>query len=125
MKLRIKGDSLRLRLTRTEVEELATTGKVEDRIRFGADSALVYRLNRDAPGAQMTASFAKDAIEVSLPAAAARHWCSTDEVTLAGVQSSGGVELKILVEKDFACLKPREDEDESDHFPHPQMSSRA
>ena len=120
MKLRIKGDSLRLRLTRTEVEQLAATGSVEDRIRFGADSALVYRLSREEQGDQLTASFAQDAIEVHVPPTAARRWCSSDEVTLAGVQNKGGADLRILVEKDFACLKPREDEDESDHFPHPQ-----
>jgi hypothetical protein len=27
--------------------------------------------------------------------------------------------LRILVEKDFACLAPREGEDESDMFPNP------
>jgi hypothetical protein len=28
--------------------------------------------------------------------------------------------LGILVEKDFACLAPREGEDESDMYPHPE-----
>jgi hypothetical protein len=31
--------------------------------------------------------------------------------------------LKILVEKDFACLAPREGEDESDMFPHPKAAT--
>ena len=30
-----------------------------------------------------------------------------------------GDSLKILVEKDFACLAPREGEDETDMYPHP------
>jgi hypothetical protein len=30
-----------------------------------------------------------------------------------------GAKLTILVEKDFACLTPREGEDESDMFPNP------
>ncbi len=30
-----------------------------------------------------------------------------------------GSHLSILVEKDFACLAPREDEDETDMYPHP------
>ena len=30
-----------------------------------------------------------------------------------------GNSLKILVDKDFACLAPREGEDESDMIPHP------
>ena len=38
-------------------------------------------------------------------------------VTLSGVQRQASVELSVVVEKDFVCLKPREDE--SDNFPHP------
>ena len=34
-----------------------------------------------------------------------------------------GDSLKILVEKDFACLVAREGEDESDMFPHPAAGS--
>ena len=35
-------------------------------------------------------------------------------------QDVGGDEpLRILVEKDFACLVEREGEDDSDAFPHP------
>lgn len=120
MKLRIKGDSLRLRLTRSEVEQLAATGNVEDRIGFGGDSALVYRIKRDPQGAQLKASFAQGAIEVSVPAEAARQWCDSEEVGLSNAQNNEGAGLRILVEKDFACLKPRTDEDESDQFPHPQ-----
>ena len=36
-----------------------------------------------------------------------------------------GAKLAILVEKDFACLAPREGEDESDMFPHPDAGSSA
>ena len=41
MKLRMKGDSLRLRLTRGEVQELARTGRVEERVHIGARGVLV------------------------------------------------------------------------------------
>lgn len=120
MELRIKGDSLRLRLTQVEVQQFGATGTVEERVRFGGECALIYRLHRDAAAVRLAASFADGAIEVRVPAPAARQWCSTDEVTLADRQASG---LRIVVEKDFACLKPRADEDESDNFPHPQAMS--
>jgi len=122
MKLRIKGDSLRLRLTRPEVEQLGTAGAVEDRIHFAGGKVLMYRLKRDAEAVQLVASFADGVIEVRVPEAAARQWCGTDQVALDGTQSNGGTSLRILVEKDFACLKPREDEDESDNFPNPQTT---
>ena len=52
----------------------------------------------------------------------APEWVDSDEVSISSEQQldQGGL-LKILVEKDFACLAPREGEDESDMFPHPQQ----
>lgn len=122
MKLRIKGDSLRLRLTKGEVSQLAESGVVEDRVRFGAGAALVYRLRTDAAANDITASFAQGAVEVQLPDKSAKQWASSNAVTLAGNQPLGAAdELRIVVEKDFACLAPRENEDESDNFENPTV----
>jgi len=42
-------------------------------------------------------------------------------VSISGEQVlADGDQLKILVEKDFVCLTNREDEDESDMYPHPE-----
>jgi hypothetical protein len=101
MKLRIKGDSLRLRVTEGELENLAATGSVEERIRFGAGRALAYRLAIDPQASELTAHFDQDVIEVRLPEAAAREWSGTNRVALETVQSQDGVDLKIFVEKDF------------------------
>jgi hypothetical protein len=46
VKLRIKGDSLRLRLTRGEVQQLAQQGCVEERVHISAQGVLVYRIRR-------------------------------------------------------------------------------
>jgi hypothetical protein len=49
-----------------------------------------------------------------------KKWASTEQVSIAADESlDGGDFLKILVEKDFACLAPRDGEDEADMFPHP------
>ena len=49
------------------------------------------------------------------------QWADSEQVSIEAVQTiDDGSELKILVEKDFACLTPREGEDESDLFPHPE-----
>ncbi len=123
MKLRIKGDSLRLRLTQSEVRELEERGSVEDRVRFGGEAALVYRLRREPGAGAITARFAEGAVEVRLPEQAALGWCRSSEVTLAGSQPAAvDAELRIVIEKDFACLTAREGEDESDNFPNPNSS---
>ncbi|MEJ1960669.1 MAG: hypothetical protein WDO56_03630 [Gammaproteobacteria bacterium] len=122
MKLRIKGDSLRLRLTKGEVSQLDSGGTVEDQVRFGDGAALIYRLRTDARAAALTASFAQGAVEIRVPAEAAHSWANSNEVTLAGAQPiSAAEELRIMVEKDFACLAPRENEDESDNFENPTV----
>jgi hypothetical protein len=123
MKLRIKGDSVRLRLTQGEVAALAKDGLVEDQVRFAPGHSLAYRIAADGEVSQLVASFDGAAIEVRIPRRAAREWCTSDTVTLAGTQLNPGGGLRIVVEKDFACLKPREDEDESDHFPHPMQNA--
>lgn len=121
MKLRIKGDSIRIRVSQGELAAFATTGAVEDRIRFSPQRALVYRLARDPRASQLSAVFEEGAIQVAVPEADARRWCESNEVTLAATQNAQGIDLRIVVEKDFACLAPREGEDESDNFPHPQV----
>jgi Family of unknown function (DUF7009) len=121
MKLRIKGPSLRLRLTQGEVRALSDGGTVEEQVPFGADVNLTYRLQRDAAATDISASFAGGVLEVRIPDAVARDWCSGDEVTLA---TPDAAPLRIVVEKDFACLAPRRDEDESDNFPHPDTGAK-
>jgi hypothetical protein len=125
VKLRIKGDSLRLRLSQGEVSRLRDYGLVEDRTRFGAGNALVYRLRVSADVREIAASFDGGALEVRLPEQAARRFCATEEVTLAAEESLPDGALRILVEKDFACLQPRDGEDESDNFPHPATGAKS
>ncbi len=123
MKLRIRGNSIRLRLTQAEVQTLADQGRVEDAIAFAAGSRLVYALAfGDALGARLESGRAM-LVEVTLPAALAKEWASSSRVGVEGEQPvSGGEPLRILVEKDFACLHPRKGEDDRDAFPNPNDS---
>lgn len=119
MKLRIKGDSLRLRLSQTELQTFAETGRVADSIRFPGGRSLSYVLTKDAVVGEVTADFAEDAITVRLPAALAQEWAGSDRVGMEQRQVLEGGELRLLIEKDFQCLTERPGEDESDNFPHP------
>jgi hypothetical protein len=123
MKLRIKGASLRLRLTQGEIRALAEHGTVEEEVPFGPGVRLVYRLRKDAAAREISASYTGDVLEIRVPEALAGRWCGSQEVTLAHAQALPQGELQITLEKDFACLAPREGEDESDNFPHPLQGS--
>jgi hypothetical protein len=124
MKLRIKGASLRLRLTQGEVRALAEAGRVEEQVPFGGGVSFTYRLRRDAAATGLSASFGSGVLEVRVPEAQARAWCASQEVTLAGTQEAAAQVLRITVEKDFACLAPRSGEDESDNYPHPETGAK-
>jgi hypothetical protein len=123
MKMRIKGDSVRLRLTRGEVRELDERGEVSDRLRLAPGAELTYRVKRDAAASTLAATFADNVIELQVPEDTAREWCNTDLVTLEYSRATPSGELRLVVEKDFTCLVPRSGEDESDHFPHPKSAA--
>jgi uncharacterized protein DUF7009 len=120
MKLRIKGPTLRLRLTRGEIDVLAQHGVVEERVPFAANVSLIYRLKRDAAAREISASYHDGVVEIRIPEGTARQWCTSELVTLAHLQPLPQGALQITLEKDFACLTARADEDESDNFPHPE-----
>ena len=101
MKLRIRGQQLRIRTDPEEMRALASAGRIEDRIELAPNRALIYRLSI-APGAQaLCVTFEDNVIEVRLPEEAARRWCSTDLIGLSGTQQNGPVQLTVAVEKDF------------------------
>lgn len=123
MKLRIRGNSIRLRVTRGELTSIASEGGVEERVDFGP-STLHYRLVRDGAVATPQASFEDQVIEVRLPAATVDAWAKDEaQVSIDAEQAVGDGALRILVEKDFACLQPRTGEDDSDMFAHPDTGN--
>jgi len=122
MKLRIRGNSLRLRLLRGEVRRLQEEGIVSESIQFGQNRKLTYSLERVAGTSGISAAFEGDAIRVLIPHEIANQWVSTDQVGMTAEQPiAEKTSLQILIEKDFTCLKPRTGqwEDESDAFPNP------
>lgn len=120
MKLRIRGNSVRLRLTRDETARLAETGLVEETVEFPSSRRFVYALETDEKAALVSADFEADRLCVRLPAREAERWINSAQTGIAA-DAPGGPDrrLKILVEKDFACLKRRAGDEDRDAFPNP------
>ena len=116
MKLRIRGDSVRLRLTRGEVKALIEAGNVGEATRFPGGGAFQYRLSAAADCKAVGASFDGATLTVSLPAELARRWGESDEVGIRVALALNPGELGILIEKDFPCVTARPGEDDSDAF---------
>ena len=59
-----------------------------------------------------------------LPRECLQQGRSDQQVSISAEQNlDGGGHLTILIEKDFACLAPRDGEDESDMFPNPTQGN--
>jgi hypothetical protein len=122
MKIRIKGNSLRYRLTRSEVDHFVSTGYVEEKVNFG-NSVLYYSLKKSAQD-QLSASFKDNAITLYFPAAFINKWINSEQTGFEFSMEVGGSEtpLYILVEKDFTCLD-KTNEDQSDNYPNPLLKN--
>ncbi|WP_374949325.1 hypothetical protein [Mucilaginibacter sp.] len=112
MKIRIKSNSLRYRLTRSEVERFAHDGLIKEKIQIG-DDALTYILQTTAQD-KVSASFHNNIITLLVPQKIAAQWTGTELVGFDHTEN----ELHLLVEKDFTCLDTV-DEDQSDNYPNP------
>ena len=120
MKLRIRDNSVRLRLTQGEVERLRDEGIVSARTGFPGGREFQYVVESSPASVKPGAFLSESVITVRLPETTVLAWANSEQVSIIGEQLLDAEKLKILVEKDFACLAPREGEDESDMFPHPQ-----
>jgi hypothetical protein len=120
VKLRVRDNSIRLRLTRNEVELARTDGLVRGTVPLAGNSNFDYVLESSPATVKPEAHISNNVLTVRIPEAEILSWSGSDEVSISATQLlDGGNELSILVEKDFACLAPREGEDESDMFPNP------
>jgi 3-methyladenine DNA glycosylase Mpg len=114
MKIRIKGNSLRYRLTRTDVERFAQDGYLEECTDFGP-TRLTYSLQQTAAG-QLWAYFENNNITLYMPQWMTTEWATTERVGFESKES----DLYLLIEKDFKCLD-NVAEDQSDNYPNPLM----
>ena len=124
MKLRIRDNSVRVRLTRGEVDTLRDTGIVSGRTGFPGGHDFQYLVESSPASVNPGAFFSGTTVTVRLPETTVLAWANSEQVSIAGEQRlDDGEQLMILVEKDFACLAPREGEDEADMFAHPDANS--
>ena len=120
MKPRIRDNFIRLRLTQSEVDTICSEGLVTARV-FCPDADVPDYVLEGAPAmVRPSAPFLDGALTVWLPGSDVKDWASTEQVSIEAEEIlDKGDHLKILIEKDFACLVPREGEDESDMYSHP------
>ncbi len=118
MKLRLHGNSLRLRLNQAEVAQFSKTGYVEESIEFGPGSSLCYILESSSKITSPKAAYQNGELRVQISCSASKEWVTTDRVGISGEQAlENGKLLSILIEKDFKCMHG--DETDADAYPNP------
>lgn len=126
MKIRIKGNSIRLRLTQTEVEIVGAGQVVQETVPFGkGQPTFRYALHADPETDKILATYADHALRIGISPNQVKQWADTDQVGLEeNIVWEDGTTLHVLIEKDFQCLHRRPAEDESDNFPNPAAEEK-
>lgn len=124
MKLRIRGNSVRLRLTKAEVAQIGLGKMVKETTHFFNGSQFHYVFEPTNTVNNLEAHMIDNTMVVKAPLAVTDSWANSNTVALIHEQTlphNPNEKLFILIEKDFACLKTRENEteDESDMFANP------
>ena len=122
MKIRLQGNSIRYRLKEPEVKAFNVNGRLTEIIQFGNthDKQLCFVLQRSS-NTEVTVSYEAATTIVYVPEQLARQWTETTLVGFdAVVEIGNGKTLKILVEKDFACLDANEEEN-AGSYPNPSQ----
>lgn len=112
MKIRIKGNSVRYRLTKPEVEQLWKEGHLVEYTQFISKS-LVYAIETSQDD-NITTDFVGDKIVLYLPKEKMERLYKSD---IVGFNEDYGT-MRLIVEKDFVCLD-NTDEDQSDNYANP------
>jgi len=121
MKIRIKGNGVRFRLSKSEVAVFAEEGFVEEKTTF--DNSIFKYAVISTDNKTMSADFINGSINLYVPKHLLEVWASTDQVSIVyDYPVSNGNFLHLLLEKDFKCIDAVTAEDQSDYFENPAKS---
>ncbi len=118
MKVRIKGNSIRLRLSTKDVLSFQQTHEIVDTTQFPGGTSLSYRLSTSLSCMFYEAVFSDNCIDLKIPYADFRTLTDTNEEGISGhVPINASEHLQLDIEKDFACVG-RSEEANADTFPN-------
>ena len=119
MKVRILANTLRLRLDRSEVDQIGAGSRVLGSTDFPGGETFRYSL--EPAGADCTAEFRDGVIRIVISVRAAAAWANDGaQVGIYETLALPTGSLSLLIEKDFECLEPRGGENQSNRFANPK-----
>lgn len=119
MKIRIKGNSVRLSLSRPEIDLFEKEGYVEEKTEF-VNSNFCYAIQKLFDGTSLDASFTGEKLTVYVPQSVMQEWVHTDVAGFSHyLPLSDDKNLFLLIQKDYKSNDGKETEDQSDYFDNP------
>jgi hypothetical protein len=112
MKLRLEGNSIRLRVRKSDISTLQKNETITETLTFPNDTVFQYQLSINNTAIDIDAQLVSNILNISIPLSIATNWIQTDAVGIEKTLPNG---LFILIEKDFPCTD-RPWEDTSDTF---------
>ena len=124
MKIRIKGNSIRFRLTRTEVGTLALHGYLEEKTEFAANE-FIYAIETRNDIKELSAEMVGNKLSMFVSEQMAKEWATNAIVGYDHTVNTGASKsLFLLLEKDFKCIDGKEAEEEPDTYDNPLISCK-
>jgi hypothetical protein len=122
MKLRLKDNTVRIRLSMAEVDGLIESGHISATTVFSGFSALTTEIVlEDVESVEV--SFKNSKITISIPSHLLAGWNVDNKVGHEWQIATGKDHfLNLFIEKDFRCLTERPGEDESTLYPNPRQT---
>lgn len=120
MKIRIRGNSVRFRLTQSEVKQLCKEGIFIETTSFG-ENMFRYAVQLSKTEETLSSSYENNRITLSVSELLAKNWDTDERVSFEQtLTTKNGTKLHLLLEKDFTCLDNTM-EDQSDNYPNPKL----
>lgn len=117
MKLRILDNSIRIRLSKSEVELLSKKGEITANTPLPS-SNFTYSLESTESSFQVVHS--SEGLKIQVPKETVSSWANSNRVGFRNTfELADGSKTSLLIEKDFKCLTDASDSDQSDFYEHP------
>ena len=119
MKVRILGNTIRLRVKMHEADKLRVQGMIEEVLEFGAHAEQQIRFRVSRGTDHFAIAQQEMSVSIMIPAEIVDQWATTEQVGIEEtITTSHDRYIKVLIEKDFACLDGNRDEEEGS-YPNP------
>jgi len=124
MKLRCEHNSIRLRLKKSDIDQLKNNLQLEETIAMPG-GIFTYRLSIVSGAIEVAATLNGQSIEIGIPAGIAMDWIGSTETGIyRTIKLHDQDSLSISIEKDFIC-KDRKEENAMDFFKPAELDQPA